>query len=114
MKPVKVPKVPASAFDRNRPASDLLKRQVDQLEHALSTPGSGNRMLDMKAAAKRVKTEGQASAFMLKAMMALHPEGSTRPLARALKGAPAKRTTITTKKPAARPTTSRSRAAKKK
>ena len=86
MKPIKVPKVPATAFDSTRPASDLLQRQVDQLQHVLGAkPGSGDRMSDMKAAAKRVKTEGQASAFMLKAMMALHPEGSTRPLAKPLK-----------------------------
>lgn len=112
MKPIKVPKVPASAFDRNRPASDLLRRQVEQLEHVLSTPGSGNRMLDMKAAAKRVKTEGQASAFMLKAMMALHPEGSTRPVARALKGAPAKRTKVAATK--STPATARKAPARKK
>jgi hypothetical protein len=114
MKPIKVPNVPASAYDRNRPASDLLKRQVDQLQHVLSAVAStGNRVTDMKAAAKRVKTEGQASAFMLKAMLALHPEGSTRPLARPLAGAPAKRTTAA-KAPAARSTASRSKVAKKK
>jgi hypothetical protein len=75
MKPIKVPKVPASAYNQNRRASDLLRHQVEQLGYILAPVGTGNRLA---AQAKRVRTEGEAAAFIAKVTRKLHPEG-TRP-----------------------------------
>lgn len=76
MKPIKVPKVPASAFNKNRRASDLLRSQVEQLGYILAPSGTGNRLA---AQAKRVRTEGQAAAFIEKVTRRLHPEGIGQP-----------------------------------
>jgi hypothetical protein len=75
MKPVKVPKVPASAYSKNRKASDLLRSQVQQLGYILAPGGTGNRLA---AQAKRVKTEGQAAAFIARVTRRLHPEGTAQ------------------------------------
>jgi len=76
MKPIKVPKVPASAYNKNRKASDLLRSQVVQLGYILAPSGTGHRLANQ---AKRVKTEGQAAAFIAKVTRRLHPEGAAQP-----------------------------------
>lgn len=69
MREIKVPRVSAAAFDKNRPASDLLKKQVAQLEHVVAvTRGAGVGTLS----AKRVRTEGQAAKFIAEATRALN------------------------------------------
>ena len=71
---IKVPKVPASAYNQNRPASDLLRHQVEQLGYILQPTGKGNRLA---AQAKRVRTEGEAAAFIAKATRKLLPEATS-------------------------------------
>ena len=75
MAEIKVPKPPKSAFNPNRPASDLLKSQVEHLEWAVRH--AGERVVIggvVKARAgykiKPVKTEADAS----KRMSALIPK----------------------------------------
>jgi hypothetical protein len=66
---IKVPTVSAKAYNAKRPASDLLRRQVAQLEHLVGRlPG-----YEVPMPAKRVKTEGQASTFITAITRALHP-----------------------------------------
>jgi hypothetical protein len=78
MKVIKVPKVSARAFNKNRPASDLLKKQVAQLQHVVETVTGGPGPVP----ARKVRTEGQAAAYIAQATRALHPE-ATRPAAQA-------------------------------
>jgi len=58
MADIKVPKPPKSAFNPNRPASDLLKNQVAHLEWAIRNAGERRAGYRVKA----VKTEADASA----------------------------------------------------
>jgi hypothetical protein len=68
MREIKVPRVSSKAFNKNRTASDLLRRQVAQLEHVIEvTRGVGA----MAMSANRVRTEGQAAAFITQATQAL-------------------------------------------
>lgn len=60
MADIKVPKPPKSAFNPNRPASDLLKNQVAHLEWAVRH--AGERRAGYRV--KPVKTEADASARM--------------------------------------------------
>lgn len=69
MREIRVPRVTTKAFDTNRRASDLLKKQVAQLEHVVEvTKGAGA----VTMSAKRVKTEGQAAKFIAEATRALN------------------------------------------
>jgi hypothetical protein len=58
MAEIKVPKPPKSAFNPDRPASDLLKHQVNHLEWAVRH--AGERRAGYKV--KPVKTEADAAA----------------------------------------------------
>jgi hypothetical protein len=70
IKRIKVPKVSAGAYNAKRPASDLLRRQVAQLEHVVArVAGYGA----VPTPAKKVKTEGQAAAFIAAVTRALQP-----------------------------------------
>jgi hypothetical protein len=69
MADIKVPKPPKSAFNPNRPASDLLKNQVAHLEWAVRHAGerviiSGAVKANAGSKIKPVKTEADASARM--------------------------------------------------
>jgi hypothetical protein len=69
MADIKVPKPPKSAFNPNRPASDLLKNQVAHLEWAIRNAGErviidGAVKASAGAKIKPVKTEADASARM--------------------------------------------------
>ncbi len=77
MRVIKVPRVPASAFNPRRKASDLLRSQVEHLRHVVERKG-GSR--GVAAAARRVRTEAQAAAFIAKATKRLHPEGARHPV----------------------------------
>lgn len=70
---IKVPKVPASAFNPKRKASDLLKSHVTHLQHVLARRPDTRRLV---AQATHVKTEADAAAFIGKATALLHPEGT--------------------------------------
>ncbi len=69
---IPVPKVPASAFNKNRKPSDLIRRQLEHLQHVVARHPAGAALA---AQAKRVRTEGQAAAFIGRATQLLHSEG---------------------------------------
>lgn len=73
---IPVPKVPASAFNKNRKPSDLIRRQLEHLQHVVARHPAGGVLA---AQAKRVRTEGQAAAFIGRATQLLHAEGRPAP-----------------------------------
>jgi hypothetical protein len=66
---IKVPKTPKSAFNPRRPASDLLKAQVEHLEAASNLPGDAARRR------RRPRTEGEAAKYVEELTRTLHPAG---------------------------------------
>ena len=105
MKVVKVPRVTRRAFDTHRNASDLLRRQVDQLEHIVTRLRGPHAL---KRSARRVRTEAQAAAFVTDALRVLKLAPPAPP-------APAKRKPSrrkAAKKSAGRTTTKKSTARK--
>ncbi|MDQ3908131.1 MAG: hypothetical protein M3268_07270 [Acidobacteriota bacterium] len=80
---IRIPKVPAGAFNKYRPVSDLLWDQVENLAAVV------RRQIDDERRA--VVTEEQASAFIKKYTAFLHPEGSRKRPARSSKKAGKKR-----------------------
>lgn len=73
MREIKVPRVPKRAFNKNRPASDLLRRQVEQLRHVVA--GAAGAAGAAGVPEKRVRTEGQVAQFVASVTRLLHPEG---------------------------------------
>jgi|KBSSwiStaDraftv2_1062776.scaffolds.fasta_scaffold286511_2 hypothetical protein len=70
---IRVPKTPKKAFNKNRPASKLLKSQVAQLEWAVR-PASERKPYQLPKAS--VRTEGEAAARIEELTRRLHPEGA--------------------------------------
>lgn len=68
---IKVPRTPKSAFNTQRPASSLLRAQIEHLEAA-----AGVNQPKRKAARRRPKklTEGQAAAYIAELTQKLHPQ----------------------------------------
>ena len=64
MATIKIPKTPASAYNPDRKASDLLKAHVSNLENAV-----GRRS---KTAAAQAMTEGEAAAYIRQLSRELH------------------------------------------
>jgi hypothetical protein len=65
MPPIKLPPVPASAYNENRPANALLLAQVRALEAAVRAAGR-------RVVSGHPKTEGQVAAYMRALNRALH------------------------------------------
>lgn len=76
---IRIPKTPASAFNMERPVSDLLWTQVEHLAAVV------RREIDEERRA--IRTEGQASAFIKKYTAFLHPQGARKRPAPSSKGA---------------------------
>jgi hypothetical protein len=70
---IKVPKTPKSAFDKNRPASDLLKAQLEHLEAAV---GNYRRRPPAKRKRGSPLTEGQVAILIHELTRRLHPLGA--------------------------------------
>jgi hypothetical protein len=70
---IRVPKTPKKAFNKNRPASKLLKSQVAHLEWAVR-PASERKPYQLPKAS--VRTEGEAAARIEELTRLLHPEGA--------------------------------------
>jgi hypothetical protein len=77
---IRVPKTPKKAYDPNRPAGDLLKRQVEHLEWAVR-PASQRDPKQLKLNMPR--TEGEAAARIAKLTTQLHPVSAPAPAAAA-------------------------------
>jgi hypothetical protein len=67
---IKVPKTPKSAYNPRRPASDLLKAQVEHLEAASNLPRDEGRRR------RRPRTEGEVAKYVEELTRTLHPEGA--------------------------------------
>jgi len=87
---IRVPKTPMSSFDKNRPASELLKRQVEHLEWAVRN-ASERKPDQMKKHLRKVPrmTEAQAAARIEQLTRQLHPAGAANGPAAADAASPA-------------------------
>ena len=74
---IRIPKVPADAYNKNRPVSDLLWTQVEHLAAVVKK--------DIDDERRAIRTEGEASAFIKKYTAILHPHAARK------KGAPSSR-----------------------
>jgi hypothetical protein len=72
---IRVPKTPKSAFNKNRPASKLLKSQVEHLEWAVR-PASERKPYQLAKSKSSIRTEGEAAARIEELTRLLHPEGA--------------------------------------
>jgi hypothetical protein len=70
---IRVPKTPKRAFNKNRPASTLLRSQIEHLEWAVR-PASERKPRQLPR--RQVKTEGEAAARIEQLTRLLHPEGA--------------------------------------
>ena len=75
---IRIPKVPADAFNKHRPVSDLLWTQVENLAAVVKKEIDDQR--------RAIMTEGQASDFIRKYTAFLHPQGARKKPARSPKG----------------------------
>jgi len=71
MKPINVPKPPKKAFNPNRPASDLLRSQVEHLEWAVRHAGQRRKGYRIKP----VRTEADAAHRMAQLIPRLESAG---------------------------------------
>ena len=71
MEVIKVPKTPKSAYNPGRPASALLKAQVEHLEAA-----AGVQAGDVRKRRRPPRTEGEASKYIEQLTRTLHPQGA--------------------------------------
>jgi hypothetical protein len=86
---IKVPRTPAKAFNKDRPASDLMKSQIQHLEWAIRPAAERSPAKVKKLNRKAPKTEGEAAARIEALTRQLHPAGA--PAAPASDAAPARR-----------------------
>jgi len=64
MKVIRVPKTPKSAFDKKRPASDLLKAQIAHLEAVVFPAANPGAPAIARPIRPPVQTEGDAAAYI--------------------------------------------------
>jgi hypothetical protein len=66
---IKVPRPPASAFNKDRPVSSLLRSQLEHLQRAeFRLPANQQTNIYINA----IKTEGEAADYMRKVTTAIH------------------------------------------
>jgi len=73
---IKVPKTPKKSFNKNRPASVLLRGQIEHLEWAVLPASRRNP----RARRRKVKTEGQAAERVAQLLAMLPEPGDVPPL----------------------------------
>jgi hypothetical protein len=64
MKVIRVPKTPKSAFNKKRPASDLLQAQIEHLEAVVFPAANPGAPAIARPIRPPVKTEGEAAAYI--------------------------------------------------
>jgi hypothetical protein len=111
MAEIRIPKTPKSAFNKNRPASKLLKSQVEHLEWAVR-PASERKPYQLARSKSMIRTEGEAAARIAELMRLLQPALAPTPPA-AADTPPAPRTKERPARPAKTRTTSRTRRRRK-
>jgi hypothetical protein len=75
---IRIPRTPMSAFNKSRPASELLKKQVEHLEWAVR-PASERKPDQLAKSKSMIRTEGEAAARIEELTRLLHPEGAKSP-----------------------------------
>ncbi len=73
-KTIELPKPPAEAFNKNRPAGKLLQAQIAHLRKAL-TKHYADVMAILAIDLREIRTEGDVSDYAKKVMAILHPHG---------------------------------------
>jgi hypothetical protein len=76
---IRIPKPPASAFNKHRPVSELIWSQVEHLAAVVKK--------DIDDQRRAISTEGQASVFIAKMTAILHPEAARKKAGASTKGA---------------------------
>lgn len=76
---IRIPKVPADAYNRQRPVSELLWTQVEHLAAVVKK--------DIDDERRAIRTEGDASAFIKKYTAILHPQAARKKRAHSSKRA---------------------------
>jgi hypothetical protein len=61
---IKVPKTPKRAFNKDRPASDLLRAQVTHLEAVAAGPSAVARGMEADRGRRKPMSEGQAAEYI--------------------------------------------------
>src|SRR6185295_15238674 len=69
---IRIPKPPANAFNKNRPVSQILWEQVEDLAAVMRSRIENER--------RAINTEGQASDFIRQMTAILHPDGARKTL----------------------------------
>jgi hypothetical protein len=67
---IRIPKPPASAFNKHRPVSELIWSQVEHLAAVVKK--------DIDDERRAISTEAQASVFIKKMTVILHPQGAAK------------------------------------
>jgi len=81
---IRIPRPPASAFNKNRPAGTLLQAQLVHLREGLIrhlkelAKELGEGVATLAIDLRSIKTEGEVSAYAKKVTAILHPYGGKR------------------------------------
>lgn len=80
-KVISIPKPPASAYNKNRPVSELLWMQVEYLAAVVKKDIDDQtraRKVTIDDERRVIRTEGEASDFIKKYTAILHPDGARK------------------------------------
>jgi hypothetical protein len=110
MRPIRIPAIPASAYNPDRPANDLLLAQARELEKAVRAAGR-------RVQGAKLRTEGEVAAYIRHLNRALYhqvllPAIKRKPVRPPKPPATAKRTTV--KRATAKPVTAKRVSPKRK
>ena len=89
-KVISIPKPPASAYNKNRPVSELLWMQVEHLAAVVKKDIDDDTRatkVTIDEERRAIRTEGEASDFIKKYTAVLHPDGARKSPTRSSKSA---------------------------
>lgn len=78
---IRVPKPPASAMNKDRPISSLIRAQLEHIRHAESARLPKEKRVDTDI--EKIGTEAEAAAYIGAVTRVLHPQGRKNRRARA-------------------------------
>jgi hypothetical protein len=73
---IQVPRPPASAMNRNRPISELIKAQLQHIRHAESGRLPKQKRIGVKL--QDIHTEAEAASYIAAVTKLLHPRGKKK------------------------------------
>ncbi len=77
---ISVPRPPASAMNRDRPISELIKAQLHHIQHAESARLPPAKRIKINHG--EIRNEAEAASYIAAVTAVLHPQGRTRKRAR--------------------------------